>query len=184
MRSHDAQYLYVLINNRFLREGRTHKETYIGYTSRHPTLRIKQHNGEVPGGARYTSGEKWTLGFYVHVRSKVVGVDCPAQSLESHMKQVIVRGENNPIKRKARCLLRTLLDVDKFSGLLCDIHWKVKKNSLLEELVGKSEWPSTCRHFSHTGERVHNHSSLEDKQQQSSQKQEDDHSSHLWVCPF
>jgi predicted GIY-YIG superfamily endonuclease len=40
-------YMLVSANN-------THRKTYIGYT-RNPFHRLRQHNGEITGGARYTT---------------------------------------------------------------------------------------------------------------------------------
>lgn len=44
--------VYFLINN-------SHNKTYIGITNNHER-RIRQHNGEISGGARYTTANKGT----------------------------------------------------------------------------------------------------------------------------
>ena len=44
--------------------------TYVGFTT-NTIRRIKQHNGELAGGAKYTRGKKWEIAYYKEYSSKI-----------------------------------------------------------------------------------------------------------------
>ena len=75
MNMETSHYVYVLIN-----AAKT--KTYVGYTV-NPARRLRQHNGEIKGGARRTRGDSWEFAMII---------DCPqfdkhtALSFEWHMK--------------------------------------------------------------------------------------------------
>lgn len=58
--------------------------TYVGYTV-DPARRLRQHNGELSGGARRTSGATWRFLFVVAVEDARFGAH-EALSLEWHLK--------------------------------------------------------------------------------------------------
>ena len=100
-------FCYILIN-----ETKTH--TYVGYTVS-PQKRLRQHNGEIKGGARFTSrhGRAWSF---------VAIVACPAfdnkraLSLEWHMKPHGRRRStsfSDPVARRID-LLKNALNLPKF----------------------------------------------------------------------
>ena len=50
--------------------------TYVGFTT-HTTRRIKQHNGELAGGAKYTRGRKWEIiGYLTGFPDKIIALQC------------------------------------------------------------------------------------------------------------
>ena len=70
-------YCYIVMNE-------TRRNTYVGYTVT-PNKRIRQHNGEIKGGAKYTSryGPNWS---FVLVLTCIAFDNHLALSLEWHMK--------------------------------------------------------------------------------------------------
>ena len=52
------------------------KRTYVGYTV-NPERRIRQHNGEITGGAKYTQGKKWEyVGYLTGFPDKYIALQC------------------------------------------------------------------------------------------------------------
>ncbi len=85
--------VYILENIR--------KETYVGYTT-NLTRRLRQHNGELKGGARYTHrGRPWRLRMYITCANKH-----DAMSLEHKIKKATnrtsLRKNETPLERRLR----------------------------------------------------------------------------------
>jgi len=52
------------------------KRTYVGYTT-NVERRIRQHNGEIKGGAKYTRGRKWEIfGTIEGFPNKIIALQC------------------------------------------------------------------------------------------------------------
>jgi putative endonuclease len=87
--------IYVLINT-------LHKKTYIGITNK-PERRIRQHNGELVGGAKYTTSNKgegqWI--FYGFIRNVNKST---ALSLEKKIKIKSKRLTGSPIDRRMKAI--------------------------------------------------------------------------------
>ena len=87
--------IYVLINT-------LHKKTYIGITNK-PERRIRQHNGELVGGAKYTTSNKgegqWK--FYGFIRNVNKST---ALSLEKKIKIKSKRLSGSPIERRMKAI--------------------------------------------------------------------------------
>lgn len=110
----------------YIIENETRTKTYVGYTTT-PLKRIRQHNGEIKGGAKYTSrnGTKWT---YVAIVSSPLPLphfdNHIALSLEWHMKP---HGKNHilrtmePVKGRIQLLAKALAR-EKFNTLPIWIH--------------------------------------------------------------
>lgn len=99
----DSQYIcYVLVDEESRR-------TYCGITN-NPRRRLRQHNGELVGGARYTRGRKWRYLLRVGgFRSK-----SEVLSFEWHLK-------HKSRKQRSRCALKRRRLA--LSALLADERW-------------------------------------------------------------
>jgi predicted GIY-YIG superfamily endonuclease len=109
-------FCYLIINE-------TGRNTYVGYTI-NPTKRLRQHNGEIKGGAKYTSrnGRAWQ---YIAIISSPAFDNHLALSLEWHMKEH-KRGRKrdalfNPITNRI-ALLQKALQHEKFKDLHIWLH--------------------------------------------------------------
>jgi predicted GIY-YIG superfamily endonuclease len=108
-----GHFCYALMNN----SGRT----YVGYTV-DPVRRLRQHNGELSGGAKRTRGDVTTSGgSWTHLF--VVAVESPAfdahqgLSLEWHLKRVRGAEHTRGAERRLQCL-RGALAHPKFAPFL------------------------------------------------------------------
>ena len=93
-------------------------KTYVGATN-HFTRRIRQHNREIVGGAKATSGHKWHKIILVHgfnTRHDLL-------SFEWHFKHVVTVNKSG-VKRRAEAL-KKLLSIDR---------WKMLKIVVIDEL--------------------------------------------------
>jgi structure-specific endonuclease subunit SLX1 len=108
-------YVYVLMN-------RARKKTYVGYTI-NPIRRLRQHNGEIVGGARATKGDSWEI---VMIISSPQFDNHKALSFEWHMKdhrQVKRTRLANPLENRVDLLWRAV-QLPKFQhcNLTVEIH--------------------------------------------------------------
>jgi len=105
--------VYVLINT-------IHNKTYVGITN-NPTRRLRQHNGEICGGAKYTTSNKcggeWK--FYGFIRNLEKR---QSLSIEKKIKIKSRRLKGLPINRRVEAINIILLDYNdlKFEPLLED----------------------------------------------------------------
>ena len=102
-------FCYVLVNS-------SRRNTYVGYTV-NPMRRLRQHNGELTGGAKYTSahGPGWQFALILTSPSES-WTHKKALSLEYHMKphgKKMGRAQGDPMLRRIE-LLKTSLVHAKF----------------------------------------------------------------------
>ena len=80
-------------------------KTYVGATI-DPNRRLRQHNGEISGGAKATRGHVWT-------RRALVGIfdnEHDALSFEWHWKRNSKKFKGNAIERRLKALESMLVD--------------------------------------------------------------------------
>ena len=96
--------IYILFNN-------SNTCTYVGMTN-NPTRRIRQHNGELVGGAKYTTAKKGegTWSFYGWIKSKI-GLDkSRAMSIEKKIQIHSRKFKGNPIEKRLQSVNKSLLE--------------------------------------------------------------------------
>ena len=96
-------YCYMLVST-------DRKKTYVGATV-NPDRRLRQHNGELVGGARATKGRSWRRVFLIGQFASEV----PALQFEWRWKQIgctQCKFIKNPIERRLRSL-KVLLSLEK-----------------------------------------------------------------------
>lgn len=112
----DKNYLvYVLTNT-------SHNKTYVGITNK-PDRRIRQHNGELVGGAKYTTGNKgegqWKFyGFIRHLDKHT------SLSLEKKIKIRSKKVSGSPIEKRTKAI-----------GTLLSEYNEINQSNLLFELA-------------------------------------------------
>ena len=100
--------VYVLINT-------THNKTYVGITN-NPARRIRQHNCELVGGAKYTTSNKdvgiWKFyGFIENLDKKT------ALSLEKKIKIRSKKVSGTPIEKRTKAISSLLNEFNKINQM-------------------------------------------------------------------
>ena len=96
--------IYLLINT-------INNYTYIGITN-NTDRRLRQHNGELVGGAKYTTAKRGegTWSFYGWIKSKI-GLDkSRAMSIEKKIQIHSRKFKGNPIEKRLQSVNKSLLE--------------------------------------------------------------------------
>jgi predicted GIY-YIG superfamily endonuclease len=96
--------IYLLVNS-------TNNCTYVGITN-NPERRIKQHNGLLKGGAKYTTSKKGEWNYYAFI----LGCDkWEALSIEKkiHILSKKMKGKN-PLEKRINCINKILINYPEF----------------------------------------------------------------------
>jgi predicted GIY-YIG superfamily endonuclease len=95
--------VYLLYNN-------NNNKTYVGITN-NLIRRLRQHNGELKGGARYTHNNldngKWLCYGTINNLSKSSSL-----SIERHIKNISKKYSGNPIDRRLKAINHILLNTN------------------------------------------------------------------------
>ena len=98
--------VYVLVNT-------SNNKTYVGITNK-PERRIRQHNGELVGGAKYTHANKdigqWQFYGWINNLDKRV-----ALSLEKRIKIRSRRTTGTPIERRLKAINSLLFEYNQIN---------------------------------------------------------------------
>jgi predicted GIY-YIG superfamily endonuclease len=101
--------IYVLINT-------LHKKTYIGITNK-PERRIRQHNCELVGGAKYTTSNKGDGNWFFYGFIRNVNKST-ALSLEKKIKIKSKKLSGSPLDRRMKAIEILLKDTNLLFELL------------------------------------------------------------------
>jgi predicted GIY-YIG superfamily endonuclease len=105
----DTQYCYILYNE-------SNNKTYVGYTV-NPQRRIRQHNGIIKGGARFTSRNNSTWKFLCLITSPDFTKNL-ALSFEWHVKHVKTYGHIG----RLHAVIQTMIRNPKFNTFSFQIY--------------------------------------------------------------
>ena len=105
---------YILYNH-------ANHKTYVGYTN-NIDKRIRQHNGEIKGGARFTSNQvvKGVVWVYLMIISSPTLTKNEALSLEWHIKHKKIIYNGDSCERKFM-VVKDVLETPKFNNNLFTI---------------------------------------------------------------
>lgn len=99
--------VYVLINT-------SHNKTYVGITNK-PERRIRQHNGELVGGAKYTTSNKsvgeWKFYGFIKNLDKRTSL-----SLEKKIKIRSKKMSGTPIEKRIKAIGSLLNEYNNLNG--------------------------------------------------------------------
>jgi len=100
--------VYILINS-------SSNKTYVGMTN-NPTRRLRQHNGELVGGAKYTTSNKgegeWLFYGFIRNLSKSM-----ALSIEKKIQKRSRKMKGNPIERRIMAINNVLNEYNEINEI-------------------------------------------------------------------
>lgn len=110
--------IYVLYNT-------TSNLTYVGITNK-PERRIRQHNGELVGGAKYTTSRKgsgeWKYYGWIVGKDDFILEKIPALSLEKRIQLLSRKSKGKtPIERRLTAINNLIKDTNLEFKILIDI---------------------------------------------------------------
>jgi len=96
--------IYVLYNT-------LNNNTYVGITN-NPTRRLRQHNGELVGGAKYTKAKKgegsWLFYGWIKVKEDGILAKIRSLKLEYRVKYLSRKNKGTPIEKRLKAINQIL----------------------------------------------------------------------------
>lgn len=112
-----THYIYILCNE-------NNQRTYVGYTT-DPTRRLRQHNGQLAGGAKYTQRcQGWALWTVIHSPSFTKKT---ALSFEWHLKHQKYKGHQGR--------LLALMNNIKHSHVFKDLEYHIYVSQFCQSII-------------------------------------------------
>jgi len=104
----DNYIIYLLYNT-------SNTSTYVGITN-NPTRRLRQHNGELVGGAKYTSAKKglgqWFFYGWIKTKGDSILIKNRSLKLEYRVKYLSRKKSGTPIEKRLKAINEILNEND------------------------------------------------------------------------